>query len=145
MWSHEHTVETPLAAPAIWRVLADLDNWARWDTSMESVRLSGPFAVGSTVTMTPTGQDPIQSVITEIVENERYADETEFEGVRLAFSHTLEPLRDGGTRVIHRLEITGPAADQVAPELGPAIIVDFPEAMTALLAYAGRSGDASGR
>jgi Polyketide cyclase / dehydrase and lipid transport len=136
MWSHEHAVETTLDAPAIWRVLADLDNWARWDTSMESVKLSGPFAVGSTVTMTPTGQDPIQSVITEIVENERYADTTEFEGVRLAFSHTLVPLPAGGTRVVHRLEITGPAADQVAPELGPAITADFPEAMTALLEYA---------
>jgi Polyketide cyclase / dehydrase and lipid transport len=136
MWSHEHAVETTLDAPAIWRVLADLDNWARWDSSMESVKLAGPFAVGSTVTMTPTGQDPIQSVITEIAENERYADETEFEGVRLAFSHTLVPLADGGTRVIHRLEISGPAADRVAPALGPAITADFPEAMTALLAYA---------
>ena len=95
--------------------------------------------------MRPTGQDPIQSVITEIVENERYADETEFEGVRLAFSHTLVALPAGGTRVIHRLEITGPAADQVAPELGTAITEDFPEAMTALLAYAGRPGDQLGR
>ncbi len=136
MWTHEHAADSPLAPAAIWRVLADLDNWARWDTSMESVQLTGAFAVGSTVTMTPTGQEPIQSVITEIEPERRYADQTEFAGVLLRFSHTLTPLAAGGTRVAHRLEISGPAADQVAPELGPAITVDFPQAMTALLAYA---------
>jgi hypothetical protein len=34
------------------------------------------------------------------------------------------------------LEVTGPAADQVGPELGPAITEDFPQAMEALLARA---------
>jgi hypothetical protein len=42
----------------------------------------------------------------------------------------------GRDRVIHRLEVSGPAADQVGPELGPAITKDFPEAMDALLARA---------
>jgi hypothetical protein len=57
-------------------------------------------------------------------------------GVTLRFSHTLQLLEGGGTRVIHRLEVSGPAADQVGPELGPAITKDFPEAMDALLARA---------
>jgi len=117
-------------------VLSDLDGWARWDTSMEEVKLDGPFAVGSRVRMTPTGQEPIESVITEIRENERYADETEFGGVVLRFSHTLTRLPHGGTRIVHRLEISGPAADKVGPELGPQIVEDFPEAMAALVAYA---------
>jgi hypothetical protein len=65
-----------------------------------------------------------------------YADQTDLGGVTLRFSHTLEPLAGGGTRVIHRLEVTGSAADQVGPELGPAITEDFPQAMEALLARA---------
>ena len=86
--------------------------------------------------MKPKGQDPITSVILEATENQRYADQTDFGGVRLRFSHTLVPRLDGGTVVTHRLEITGPAADQVGPELGPAITEDFPQAMAALLARA---------
>jgi hypothetical protein len=136
MWTHEHSAETGLAPRAVWRVLADLDNWAAWDTSMESVALRGPFAVGSEVTMTPKGQDPITSVITAIDENERYADRTEFGGVTLSFSHTLASLPDGGTRVTHRLEITGDEAGLLGPELGPMITEDFPDAMAALLAHA---------
>ncbi|MFD0277867.1 SRPBCC family protein [Kitasatospora sp. NPDC127111] len=136
MWSHEYTGETVAAPEAVWAVLKDLDGWARWDSSMESVSLLGPFEVGSKVSMTPTGQEPIVSVITAIEENVRYADETEFEGVVLRFSHTLSPHGDGGTRVVHRLEISGPEADRVGPELGPAITEDFPEAMAALFAHA---------
>jgi uncharacterized protein YndB with AHSA1/START domain len=136
MWTHEHAAETPLPPEAIWKVLADLDNWARWDTSMESVTLHGPLAAGSTVTMTPRGQDPVTSVITGVEENKRYADRAEFGGVTLSFSHTLTGLPGGGTRVTHRLEITGDEAGQLGPQLGPMITEDFPDAMAALLAYA---------
>ena len=136
MWTHEHTAETALAPEAIWRVLKDMENWPRWDTSMEEVTLEGPFAVGTRVTMKPTGQDPITSVITTATENERYADETDLGDVVLRFSHTLTSLPQGGTRITHRLEISGPEAGKLGPELGPAITADFPEAMEALLAYA---------
>ena len=136
MWVHEHVAETAVGPAAVWRVLSDLDRWDTWDTSMEWVRLQGSFRVGSQVLMKPKGQDPITSVIVEAVENEVYADETDMGDVRLRFSHTLEPLSSGGTRVVHRLEISGPAADRIGPELGPAITEDFPEAMDALLARA---------
>jgi len=75
-------------------------------------------------------------VITAITERELYADETDLGDVILRFSHTLTRLADGGTRITHRLEITGPKAYELGPELGPAITADFPEAMQALLAYA---------
>lgn len=133
MWSYEYERTTEASPDAIWRVLADIDNWAAWDTSMESVTLTGPFAVGARVVMTPIGQESITSVITEIVDGRRYADRTEFGGVTLNFSHTLFPLSDGGSRVVHRLEISGDDAETIGPELGPAITADFPEAMDALL------------
>jgi uncharacterized protein YndB with AHSA1/START domain len=136
MWVHEHRAETATGPEAVWRVLRDLDQWASWDTSMEWVRLQGPFQVGSQVVMKPKGQDPITSVIVEARENRVYADQTDLGDVTLRFSHSLEPLEGGGTSIVHRLEIGGPAADRVGPELGPAITEDFPEAMDALLARA---------
>jgi uncharacterized protein YndB with AHSA1/START domain len=136
MWSHEYTAETTAPRDAVWAVLSDLNNWASWDTSLEWVRLNGAFGVGATVVMKPYGQDPITSVIVDAVPNERYADQTEFGGVTLGFSHTLTPTEAGGTRVVHRLEITGPDADRVGPELGPPIVEDFPEAMAGLFASA---------
>ncbi|MEV7026241.1 SRPBCC family protein [Kitasatospora sp. NPDC093558] len=137
MWSHEYTGETTAAPEAVWAVLKDLDNWPQWDGSMESVTLLGPFEVGSEVSMTPCGQEPITSVITAIEENAHYADETAFAGVVLRFSHRLSPRGDGGTTVVHRLEIDGPGAGETGPQLGPAITEDFPEAMEALFTHAG--------
>lgn len=136
MWVHEYVGETAASPAAVWRVLSDLDTWGSWDTSMEWVRLQGPFGVGSQVVMKPKGQDAITSTIVEAVEDEVYADETVFGGVTLRFSHTLQPVQAGGTRVVHCLEITGAAAQEVGPELGPSITEDFPEAMAALLARA---------
>jgi hypothetical protein len=137
MWIHEHTAETAVPRDLIWTALADIDNWTAWDTSMQEIKLNGPFAVGSTVAMTPLGQDPITSTIVEITEGTSYADETVFGGVTLRFSHTLTSLGEG-TRIVHRLEITGDAADEVGPEIGPMITADFPEAMDGLIAYAGK-------
>ena len=68
MWVHEHTAATAASPTAVWQVLRDLDQWGAWDTSLEWVRLKGPFQVGSQVTMKPTGQDPITSVIVEATE-----------------------------------------------------------------------------
>ncbi|BCJ30320.1 SRPBCC family protein [Actinocatenispora sera] len=138
MWQHEYVAETPADPERVWQVLRDLDRWADWDTSMESVRLDGEFRVGSQVVMTPVGQDAITSTIVEISDGVAYADVTQFGGVTLRFRHSLEPLTSGGTRVRHRLEITGDAADTLGPELGPQITEDFPEAMAGLLARAER-------
>jgi uncharacterized protein YndB with AHSA1/START domain len=134
MWVHEHAAETAVPREKIWAALADIDSWTAWDTSMEAVTLDGPFAVGSTVSMTPTGQDPIRSTIVTIDEGTTYADETAFGGVVLRFSHTLSSPAGGSTRIVHRLEITGD--DETGAELGPMITEDFPEAMDALIAYA---------
>ena len=48
----------------------------------------------------------------------------------------LEAVPDGGTRITYRTEIGGPTADQVGPELGPAITADFPHVLAALAALA---------
>jgi hypothetical protein len=45
-------------------------------------------------------------------------------------------LGTGGTRITHRLEITGDGAAELGPQLGPEITADFPEAMDGLLACA---------
>ena len=138
MWTHEHVAETDVSPQQIWSALSDIDSWIAWDTSMEAISISGPFAVGTEISMTPAGQDPIRSTIVEIVENQRYADQTEFGGVTLRFSHTLTGLSDGGTQIAHRLEITGADADQVGAEIGPMITDDFPAAMDGLIAYASK-------
>src|SRR4051794_22019290 len=132
MWTAEHTAETPLPPTVVWAALADLHRGALTYEGADAFELQGPFAVGSTVLVTPVGQGTFESTIVDLVEPKTYADRTSFGDVTLLFRHTLVAL-DGGTRVTHRLEIDGPSADELGPELGPQISGDFGESLAALL------------
>ncbi|NUW41938.1 SRPBCC family protein [Nonomuraea rhodomycinica] len=131
MWSFEHSAETTAPAEAVWALYADVPGWVRWDTGLERAELHGPFAAGSEIVMTPQGQDEVRARIIRADENDTFADETLFGEVVLRFTHTLEPFA-GGTRVTHRLEVTGPGAG----EIGPAVAADLPDAVAALVELA---------
>jgi hypothetical protein len=57
--------------------------------------------------------------------------------VTVRTTHRVERTGDGA-RIVYRMEITGPEADTVGPELGPQISGDFPEVLQALAERAER-------
>jgi len=136
MWEYEYSVETTAGAERLWELWADVAGWPAWNDGIEKIELDGPFAVGTTFRMTPPGDEPIALRLVEVVPGERFTDRMDADGFAVATVHRLEPLPAGGTRVVYRTEITGPAADQVGPELGPAITADFPEVLAKLVALA---------
>lgn len=131
MWTTQHTDETTAPAHAVWQALRLLHTGDLVLPGGDVFEIHGPFEVGTEISVTPAGQDTFRSRITELVEDERYADVTEFGDLVLTFRHRLAPA-DGGTRVTHELVIDGPGSDAVGPELGPQISADFPGAMRAL-------------
>jgi hypothetical protein len=139
MWITEHAAETPLPASAVWAALRDIHTGTIAAAGGDVFEIHGPFAVGTELSVTPAGQDTFRSRIIELVENQRYADQTEFGDVALTFRHTLVPT-PAGTRVTHELVIDGADADSLGPELGPQISADFAAAMQGLFeAAAARS------
>jgi len=136
MWEYEYSLETTAGPEAIWRLWADVDGWSRWNADIEKVEIDGPFAVGSQITMNPTGPDPVRLRLVEVAENEVFVDEADLGDVIVRTAHRLDRLDGGRTRVTYRMEITGPAAGEVGPQVGPAITADFPETMAALVELA---------
>ena len=139
MWSTSFEGTTSADASAVWDRLRALHSGEALGPASDRFELHGPFAVGTRLTITPQGQEPMSSVITELEPQVVYADQTAFGELVLTFRHRLEPRNDGGTRVTHTLEITGAGADEIGPELGPQISADFPVAMTELLHAAERA------
>jgi hypothetical protein len=148
MWEYEHTIETTATPDALWARWADVATWPEWNADIEQVESNGPFAVGTQITMTPRGADPVQLRIADVRPNELFIDEAELDGVIIRTMHLLEPLNSPTdstspttptprTRITYRTQITGPAAPEIAPHLGPAITSDFPETMAALARAAG--------
>jgi uncharacterized protein YndB with AHSA1/START domain len=133
MWEYEHSVETAAPAAALWRCWADVARWPDWNAGVESIQIDGPFQVGTTFTMTPPGDDPVTLRLAEVVPGERFTDQADGGDFVVTTMHRLEPTVGGRTRITYRTEITGPAADQIGPELGPAITADFPQVLAALV------------
>ncbi|MBL7488536.1 SRPBCC family protein [Frankia sp. AgB1.9] len=138
MWEYEHSVETTATPEALWRHWSDMAAWPEWNEGIEKIEVGGPFAVGTRFTMTPPGDDPIEMRLVEIVRGELFTDEMDAGDFVVRTEHRLERVDGGRTRVVYRTEITGAAADQVGPQLGPAITADFPEVVAALVARAER-------
>ena len=136
MWTTNHEQTTTAAPSAVWGALEKLHSGTPLGPNSDVFELHGPFAVGTTLTITPQGQEPMQSTIVTLVLNATYADRTAFGDLVLTFRHDLTPTTDGGTTVRHTLFIDGPGSDEFGPDLGPQISDDFPVAMAELLSAA---------
>jgi len=138
MWTTEHSAETMAAPEVVWRVWSEVERWPEWNADLERAELSGPFAMGSTITMYQRGGDMIELRIAEAVEPERFVDEADLGDVVVRTTHRLELLEGDRARVISRMEISGPQADSVAPQIGPELSADFPQVLSALVERAER-------
>jgi hypothetical protein len=136
MWSCEHAVEAEASAAAVWAAWADVERWGEWNADIEAIAIDGPFAVGARIEMTPRGAEPVALRVAEARPGECFVDVAEVGGATVTTTHLVEPAGEGRVRIVYRTEITGPAADEVGPGLGPAITDDFPETIAALVAFA---------
>ena len=136
VWAVEHSIETSVTAQAVWQLWADVERWPEWNAGVEQIELRGPFAVGSTVLMTPPGDERVELRITEAAEPELFVDEADGGDFVVRTTHRVERLGAERSRITYRMEIIGPAAETVGPEIGPEISGDFPEVLAALAARA---------
>ncbi|MEY9954091.1 polyketide cyclase [Leifsonia sp. EB34] len=142
MWTTEEIAVTTLPRERVWEAVRDLHTGELTYDGADRFELHGPFAVGTELTVTPDGQEPIRSRIDVLEANRTYADVTEFGEVRLTFRYDLED-DSARTRVRYSLTIDGAGSAAVGPELGPQISADFPESLAALLAEAERRAERS--
>jgi Polyketide cyclase / dehydrase and lipid transport len=140
MWTYEHSVRTSAPPDRIWRLWADVASWPEWNGDIERIELLGTFAAGSTILMTPIGQEPIELRIAEAVEPELFVDEAHMGEIVVRTMHRVESIGPEDTRITYRTEITGPDADTLGPQIGPEITADFPQTLARLAARAEASG-----
>lgn len=134
MWTYEHSVETEAPADAVFALFRDVAGWPDWNAGVARMELDGPFLAGTAGTMTLPDGEVMTSKLTWVEEGRGFEDETTVPdpGVVVRVRHSLESLADGGTRISYRCTVEGPSAAGV----GPMVIADFPEVMTALSARA---------
>ena len=136
MWQTDYSLDTDLAPGAVWGAVRALQTGQVPLASGDRRRLTGPFAVGGTVAVTPVGLGTLESTITELSEGHLLAEQTRFGELILLLRHTLNPLASGGTRITRQIQIDGGQADIEGPVVGPRISEDYPEALQEIVAVA---------
>jgi uncharacterized protein YndB with AHSA1/START domain len=140
MWEYEFAMDSQATVAAVWEIWADVAGWPQWNAGVERIEIDGPFAVGTVFRMTSPGEEePIEMRLTEVVAGERFTDVMDAGDFVVRTEHRVEAV-DGGSRVVYRTEITGPAAGEIGPQLGPMITADFPEVVAALVGRALSTG-----
>jgi hypothetical protein len=86
--------------------------------------------------MFPREDDPIELSIAEADEPERFVDQADLGPVVVRTAHRVERLGPDRSRIVYRMEITGPEADTLGPQIGPEITSDFPDVLAKLAAVA---------
>lgn len=131
--SYEHTADTSATAAQVWARYVDVATWSQWNAGVAAVSLDGPFAAGTTGTLTPPGGEPLPFRIVAAEPGRSYTSETNIaETVTLRSRSVLTPLPAGGTRISQHSELVGPAAGYFAASFGPALAAGVPRTVTAL-------------
>ena len=117
------TIDVEAPPEAVWALWTDVEARPRWHPRLEWARLEGVPAVGTRGAWKPAGTRPVSVVITELVPQRRLV----LRGThgppiaRGHYEHELQPLGGGGSRVTHRMRLTGPLARPIGRLLGRAL------------------------
>ncbi|HEX8088118.1 MAG TPA: SRPBCC family protein [Blastocatellia bacterium] len=106
MWEFEHSVEMTPSRDFVWRFWTDVNNWA-FDTSIEWVRLEGPFASGTVGVTKSPGIEPVRWVLKKVDAGKQAIIEMALADATLRFHWRFEDVTAGGTRITQRVTLTG--------------------------------------
>jgi hypothetical protein len=115
---------------------ADMDSWPEWDEAVRWVRRDGPFAVGTTGSLTPKGGPKVAFVIQTLVPGREFTDRSTMPGAALTIQHLVEVRDDGRTGIDIVVSIDGPLARLWKAVVGRGIAESTPAGLRRLVEVA---------
>jgi uncharacterized membrane protein len=104
--AHITTKAQPKAIFTLWQ---NVEQWPTWDSSIEWVKLEGPFSAGSHYRLKPKGGPVTKATILLVEKDHAFNDVSHLPGAKLYFEHVIEPAGSAHT-VTHSVLINGPLA-----------------------------------
>lgn len=132
MWKFQHSVECPVSRDLAWQFWTNVENWPTVDGSVESVRLNGPFAAGSTGVTKSRDIDPVEWRLVEVNDGSSAVIEILVSGASLSFFWEFRDSASGHTEISQAVTIEGDRAAEYAREFGPAFERGIPQGMKKL-------------
>jgi uncharacterized protein YndB with AHSA1/START domain len=128
----ERSVETKASPQAVWKIWSDTSTWPQWNPDVQSMKLSGPFASGTTGTMTnKQGAHEIQ--LEDVVPGQSFRLETSVIPLtRFSFECRVAGGAAGTTTVSQGIRVKGPLGAIVGGMMGKQIASSFPALLQGL-------------
>lgn len=103
------TVTKEITAEQIWKLITDVNNWKKWDTSVDRSELHDEFAAGTFFTLKPKGGPGVKIQLVEVKPNTYFKDFTRFPLAKMYGEHWYEDTSDG-LKITITMSIIGPLA-----------------------------------
>lgn len=131
MWHAEHTLETTAPPERIWEQMQAVSDWPRWDTGLAWAELPGAFATGAQGTVKFQSEGPRPFRLASVNAQRGFTALTRLPLAEVRHIHRQEtsPM---GTRLTHRIEISGPLSWFYALGLGRRLREDLAPSMRRL-------------
>jgi hypothetical protein len=107
MWHAEHTLDTTAQPERVWELMQLVADWPQWDTGLTWAELPGSFAPGAQGSMRFGGEGPKSFLIANVVAQQGFTALMKFPLAEVRHIH-LQETSAIGTRMTHRIEISGP-------------------------------------
>ncbi len=126
MKEHGRSRETTASPDRLWSLWSDPSTWNQWNPDVQSVSLNGPFADGSTGTMTTKRGGTHQIRLADVKPRQSFRLETQVLPLtRFAFICRIAPGAAGRTTISQSLAMSGPLAPVFSPMMGDRVAASF--------------------
>ena len=127
----ERSVETKASPQAVWKISSDTSTWPEWNPAVQSMKLNGPFASGTTGSMT-NKQGAHQIQLEDVVPGKSFRLETSVIPLtRFSFECRVAGAA-GKTVVSQGIRVKGPLGAIVGGMMGKQIANSFPALLQGL-------------
>jgi hypothetical protein len=107
MWHAEHTLDTTAPPEQVWARLQKVAEWPQWDTGLTWAELPGSFKAGAQGTMKFQSEGPRSFLLAAVNAPCGFTALTRLPLAQVRHIH-LQESSAIGTRITHRIEISGP-------------------------------------
>jgi len=96
MWKKSYSVTTTeITKEQIWKLTTDVNNWKKWDNTVEDSQLLGEFRVDNYFLLKPKGGPKVKIKLIEVIENKKFTDLTVFPLAKMYGEHIYEDTSNG--------------------------------------------------
>jgi uncharacterized protein YndB with AHSA1/START domain len=124
MAAHEQSRETSASPARVWSIWSDTSTWPSWNPDVRAASLEGPFASGTTGSMT-TGARTHQIRLENVVDGRSFDLVTSVVPATTFHFHCEIQPAGAGSRISQGIRMSGPLAFLFSPMMGGRISQSF--------------------